>query len=209
MTYACGICGGKVAHDWSWSKDEIGRNPITGVYTLCCSLCGCEICLACAKWIVKNAADPIYHHIGQFHRLEARVCSRLWGNPAILLCNACNHRIGLADGSFVHRISDYYERAGRFEDLAHFYEVVGLPDKAGEARARLRHHTVKQVNVDLNALLEKVAAGGLAIPYRCRSCGATLTIDSKSKADGLTFCSYCASAVDTESLAALLKLALG
>ena len=65
--------------------------------------------------------------------------------------------------SFGNRISDYYERAGRFEDLAQFYEIVGQPDKAGEARGRLRHHTVKQVNVDLNALLEKVAEGGLAI----------------------------------------------
>ena len=127
----------------------------------------------------------------------------------LILCSACTTKIGFSDGSFSRKVIEKYEKAGRLEDLAFFYEAIGELDMAGETRKRLRQHTVKQVNVNLNALLDKVAAGGLAVPYKCRNCGATLTIDSKSRPDGMAYCSYCGSAVDTESLASLLKLALG
>jgi DNA-directed RNA polymerase subunit RPC12/RpoP len=64
------------------------------------------------------------------------------------------------------------------------------------------------VSVNLNDLIEKLRSGGLSVPYKCGSCGASIVIDSSTKADGLKFCSYCGSALDTDSITGIIRDAL-
>ena len=102
------------------------------------------------------------------------------------------------------------ERSGRFEEAAQLYEELGMPDLAGEERMKARSSTstTRHVMVDLNQLLEKLRVGGLALPYKCHSCGASINIDKDSRAEGLTYCSYCGTRQDTDALVALLKALL-
>lgn len=100
------------------------------------------------------------------------------------------------------------EMARRFEDAAVCYERLGLWKEAGEVREKKSSRTVKHVTVNINDLIEKVRDGGLTIPYKCHSCGATITIDSNSDPNGLKFCSYCGSAVDPDSMLDIIKNAL-
>lgn len=135
------------------------------------------------------------------------------------------HRIGLVDldHHFIVEISAYdeilswdqqlthaknLELAKRYEDAAKVYEELGLWKEAGTVRDKKSARTVKHVTVNINDLIEKVRDGGLTIPYKCRSCGATITIDSTSNPDGLKFCSYCGSAVDLDSMLDIIKSAL-
>ena len=101
-----------------------------------------------------------------------------------------------------------FESARRYEDAAKSYETLGLWKEAGSVRDRKSSRTVKHVTVNINDLIEKVRNGGLTIPYKCHSCGATITIDSGSNPEGLKFCAYCGSAVDTEAMLDILKSAL-
>jgi len=101
-----------------------------------------------------------------------------------------------------------YETARRYEDSAKMYESLGLWKEAGTVRDKKSARTVKHVTVNINDLIEKVRDGGLTIPYKCHSCGATITIDSHSNPDGLKFCSYCGSAVDPDSMLDIIKSAL-
>ena len=101
-----------------------------------------------------------------------------------------------------------FESARRYEDAAKIYEVLGLWKEAGSVREQKSSRTVKHVTVNINDLIEKVRDGGLTIPYKCHSCGATITIDSSSNPDGLKFCSYCGSAVDPDSMLNIIKSAL-
>jgi DNA-directed RNA polymerase subunit RPC12/RpoP len=101
-----------------------------------------------------------------------------------------------------------YETAKRYEDSAKTYESLGLWKEAGTVRDKKSARTVKHVTVNINDLIEKVRDGGLTIPYKCHSCGATITIDSSSNPDGLKFCSYCGSAVDPDSMLDIIKSAL-
>ena len=101
-----------------------------------------------------------------------------------------------------------FESARRYEDAAKCYEGLDLWNEAGQARDKKSSRTVKHVTVNLNDLIEKVRDGGLTIPYKCHSCGATITIDSHSDPNGLKFCSYCGSAVDPDSMLDIIKNAL-
>jgi hypothetical protein len=100
------------------------------------------------------------------------------------------------------------ELARRYEDSAKEYERLAMWKEAGEMRGKGSSTTVKHVNVDLNNLLDRIRDGGLAIPYKCRSCGADISVDGGSNVNGLRFCSYCGTATDTETLTTILKDAL-
>jgi DNA-directed RNA polymerase subunit RPC12/RpoP len=100
------------------------------------------------------------------------------------------------------------ETARRFEDAAKVYESIGLWKEAGLAREKKVARTVKHVSVNLNDLLDRVRDGGLAISYKCRSCGAGLSVDGSSNANGLRFCPYCGTAADTETLTSIISNAL-
>ena len=98
--------------------------------------------------------------------------------------------------------------ARRHEDAARKYEAIGMWKEAGQVRDKKSARTVKHVNVNLNDLIDKLRSGGLSVPYKCGSCGASFVIDSNSKADGLKHCSYCGSALDTDSITNIIRDAL-
>lgn len=100
------------------------------------------------------------------------------------------------------------ELAARYEDSAQEYENLRLWNHAGRVRRMAGIQTVKHISVDLNALIERLSQRGLAIPYKCHSCGGTITIDKNSRAEGLKFCSYCGTAFNTNALEGLLNAAL-
>ena len=62
--------------------------------------------------------------------------------------------------------------------------------------------------VRLNELIDQVGTKGLAIPYKCSSCGASITIDKDSKKEGLKFCSYCGTAYNVEDMTKIIQHAL-
>jgi len=100
------------------------------------------------------------------------------------------------------------ETAKRYEDAAKIYESVELWKQAGLLRDKKTSRTVKHVTVNLNDLIEKLRTGGLSIPFKCNSCGAAIVLDQNTSAEGLKFCSYCGSAIDTDSIVSILKDAL-
>jgi DNA-directed RNA polymerase subunit RPC12/RpoP len=67
---------------------------------------------------------------------------------------------------------------------------------------------VKHITVDMNELIDQISTKGLAIPYKCYSCGATITIDKDSKKDGLKFCSYCGTSYNIEDMTKIIQQAL-
>lgn len=98
------------------------------------------------------------------------------------------------------------ERAGDYGAAISSYEALGLYDEAG--RVRGMRSVKKTVTVDLNELIDQLRYGGLALNYRCPSCGAGMTIDAKSDASGLKYCGYCGTVIDMETLNSLLRTAL-
>jgi DNA-directed RNA polymerase subunit RPC12/RpoP len=126
----------------------------------------------------------------------------------VLSCTTCQNQINpttLGILSEAHRA----ERAGRYEDAAKAYERVNLLDTARALRERGRSSTVRNVNVNVNSLIDQLKTGGLSVPYKCQGCGATITIDSNTGSGGLRYCAYCGSAINTEALASLIRSALG
>lgn len=101
-----------------------------------------------------------------------------------------------------------FELAKRHEDAAKIYESLGLWKEAGLARERKNSRTVKHVTVNLNDLIDRLRTGGLSVPYKCGSCGASIVINKDSNPDGLKFCSYCGSALNTDALLSLIQDAL-
>lgn len=102
-----------------------------------------------------------------------------------------------------------FEKAGNFESAAKIYEQNKLWSLAGKVREKTRVQTVKHVTVDMNQLIEQIGTRGLAIPYRCHTCGASITIDKNSSVSGLKFCSYCGSAYNIEDMSKIVQEALG
>jgi DNA-directed RNA polymerase subunit RPC12/RpoP len=68
--------------------------------------------------------------------------------------------------------------------------------------------TVKHVTLDMNQLIEQIGTKGLAIPYKCHNCGASITIDKNSSVSGLKFCSYCGSTYNIEDMSKIVQEAL-
>ena len=100
------------------------------------------------------------------------------------------------------------ELAGRNEDAARVYESLGMWKEAGKARKEAGSTTIKHLSVNLNDLLDKLREGGFAVPYKCRICGAVMTIDKNSKAESLTRCAYCGTATNTDALLGIIQEAL-
>ena len=101
-----------------------------------------------------------------------------------------------------------YEVCGRFEDAAKIYESVEMWKEAGDVRREGNTTTVKNISVNLNELMVDLRRGGLALNYKCQNCGGTLSIDGKSASSNVSFCPYCGSKIDTETLASLIRTAL-
>lgn len=100
------------------------------------------------------------------------------------------------------------EKAGNYEKAAVIMEKHNFWEEAGRMRRLDDQKIVKHITVDMNELIDQVGTKGLAIPYKCSSCGASITIDKDSKKDGLKFCSYCGTAYNVEDMTKIIQHAL-
>jgi DNA-directed RNA polymerase subunit RPC12/RpoP len=142
-----------------------------------------------------------------FLRVNEIPVDRLMRETTIDLCHTCYEDLLT---SVLEKGVKNLEASGRFDDAAQVYEELGMLDEAGQERLKARSstQTIKHVTVDLNQLLEKLRADGLALPYKCHSCGASIQINGDSRAEGLTFCSYCGTKLNTKALVDFLEAAL-
>ncbi len=100
------------------------------------------------------------------------------------------------------------EKAGNFEKAAVILEKYRFWEEAGRMRRLDDQKVIKHITVDMNELIDQVGTKGLAIPYKCQSCGATITIDKDSNKEGLKFCSYCGTAYNIEDMVRIIQHAL-
>ena len=97
-------------------------------------------------------------------------------------------------------------RSGRYEDAAKAFEQLTLFEEAGRVRkmALQERNTSRNVSVNMNQLLDQVRNGGLALAYKCPSCGGSIKID-KDFDPGMRVCGYCGTPLDTTVIATMLK----
>lgn len=100
------------------------------------------------------------------------------------------------------------EKAGNYETAAVILEKYHFWEEAGRIRKFEKEKIVKHITVDMNQLIEQLSTKGLAIPYKCHSCGASITIDKDSKKEGLKFCSYCGTTYNVEDMTKMIQMAL-
>jgi DNA-directed RNA polymerase subunit RPC12/RpoP len=100
------------------------------------------------------------------------------------------------------------EKAGNYEASAVILEKYHFWDEAGRVRKLDDEKIIKHITVDMNQLIEQLSTKGLAIPYKCHSCGASITIDKDSKKEGLKFCSYCGTTYNVEDMTKIIQTAL-
>jgi hypothetical protein len=91
---------------------------------------------------------------------------------------------------------------GRYEEAALSYESIGMWKEAGDTRRMSK--TVKNVNVDVNQLIESVKYSGLGLQYKCNNCGASLKIENPD-VGRIKHCAFCGASIDTEAMIMLLK----
>lgn len=212
MAHTCGICGR--------SGILIGGAP--------CVICGIHVCgahqrmqcsfnqdLACHVMnqapdsLQKNGMMSLTNH-GKNPLLGALVCSQcygwvdFWSKDLYKKQDAARKKYTL-DQHLSQ--AQKYERAGRFEDAAKEYEKAEAWDEAGRVRKEGSTQVVKSVNVDLNKLLDDLRRGGLALNYRCHSCGGGITIGSGG-VEAPKFCPYCGIMIDSRTLSDILRTAL-
>jgi DNA-directed RNA polymerase subunit RPC12/RpoP len=99
------------------------------------------------------------------------------------------------------------EECGNYEEAANCYHKLSpfFSKKEKELRDNNRTITNKQISVDINLLLEQVKNGNLAIPYKCRNCGASIKIDKQTTKENLCYCAYCGSAMKLIEIEDFLK----
>jgi predicted Zn-ribbon and HTH transcriptional regulator len=195
MAQVCGVCAGKTVSLFDSSEDR--KRALWNR----CTICGKLLCANCS--VVISFPQGQLRAIKHFYTLNPHPYhSQVAQREMFMLCKPCNQSFS---NGFFPMARDYFEKAGRDEDLAQLYEAFGMPAEAGKARAKAKHQTVKHVTVDINALIEKLKQGGLAIPYKCQSCGATIKIDETSRASGLQQCPYCNSTLDVDAIARMLR----
>ncbi|HEY3419143.1 MAG TPA: hypothetical protein VGK23_01150 [Methanomassiliicoccales archaeon] len=97
-------------------------------------------------------------------------------------------------------------RAGRNEDAARALEELTMFEEAGHVRKKALHelNTSRNVSVNMNQLLDQVRQGGLALAYKCPSCGGSIRID-KDYNPGMKICGYCGTPLDTSVIASLIQ----
>lgn len=100
------------------------------------------------------------------------------------------------------------ELTARYDELAQLYEDFGYLAEAEMVRNRKKQQVIKNVNVDVNNLIEQMKSGSLNVPYKCPNCGASLTIHSDLGENGVRYCTYCGTAINTEAVSNLIKQAL-
>jgi DNA-directed RNA polymerase subunit RPC12/RpoP len=180
------------------------------VLTFPCSFCGGLICNSCMSGRRVEIRDPLLRHmirfgLTQFHGYEEDYRGYYSGmrlQAGYYLCKNCMYFLNGPE--FIRHARQYYERTGRLEELAELQELQGQLDDAKRTRQAARSHP----HPNLKSLIDKLREEGLAVPYRCPSCGANITIDSETNAEGLRFCSYCGTAVNMDALVRVIEASL-
>lgn len=109
-------------------------------------------------------------------------------------------RSGLDRAQKMLQAEDYEGAARQFEDL-------GMWSQAAEARRR--DHTVTQVQVNVNQLIEQLKASGVTTDYTCPTCGSRIPISGDTNLSSLATCSYCGSVIRMTDLVDLLTKVVG
>lgn len=98
-----------------------------------------------------------------------------------------------------------YERAGNYEAAAKILEDNSLPELAKEMREKGK--VTKNINVDLNRLIEDLRTSGLAVKYKCPGCGAPMSVEPHN-GNLPKVCQYCGAALNTDAIVDVIKAAL-
>lgn len=98
-------------------------------------------------------------------------------------------------------------QAEDYEGAAREYEALGMWDKAAEARRK--DHTVTQVQVNLNQLVDQLKAAGVSTDFSCPTCGSHIRITGDTNLAALTTCAYCGSVIRTTDLVDFLSKVVG
>lgn len=180
-----------------------------------CSFCGAPMCRGCMQSHKVDIKGPMLSHFQRFgleYFSGVEDTALVWYSsypekfyvllPGFYLCRNC--MIYLHGPEFFRHTKDYYEKTGRMEELAELYENQGRLEDAKHARMSVRGMASK----DLSQLIDKLREGGLAVPYRCPSCGANISIDKDSQAEGLKYCAYCGTAVNIDALVKAIESSL-
>jgi hypothetical protein len=210
MAKTCGVCGK--------SGTFIGGGP--------CTLCEIWVCGTHNRQVVTINQDFAIHVIGSApdSNQKRKIASLTKTGPlvGIHVCPNCYswmdywskdlfraQQAAKRKYSYNQHVEEAkkLERAGRYEDAAKEYEKAEEWDNAGRVRKEGSTQVVKTVNVDLNRLMEDLRRGGLALNYKCHSCGGGITIGSGG-VDAPKFCPYCGVMVDTKTLSDMLRTAL-
>jgi DNA-directed RNA polymerase subunit RPC12/RpoP len=200
MSWNCAVCGGRVGMlDMMLASGSRDRN---GDWLCRCSLCGANMHRDC---LARSAlGNGIAAEVAKVNDLRRRMVPGV--PPGYFLCTRCR---GYVMGQFFEERVNFYEKTKRLEELALLYEAYDRLELAGATRERASGRVVRNINVDLNSLLDMLQRRGLSAGYRCPNCAAPLTIGSGTSADGLRFCGYCGSALNTEMIQEAVRRALG
>lgn len=197
-TYACEDCGNSFCANCFHKTDGVGLckdcllrrrtyyyETTTQQWGGKCPLCGAQGSLYIPELTVHR----------HFHIVEG---GRRYYGPIVydsrVMCNSCHNQINQETLDIMNG-AVRAERAGRYEDAALAYERLDFLDKARALRERDKTSTVRQVQVNLNHLLEQMRQGSLVIPFKCPSCGANIKISGETTPDKLARCPYCGGAV--------------
>jgi predicted Zn-ribbon and HTH transcriptional regulator len=174
---------------------------------------GTMLCLACQDKVKVEAEQAHVAAQTEAERWKAELKALLDSDPTLLTIvqewRAANKGAVPSRGAVAElKGAINFERAGNFEGAAKIYEEQKLWSLAGKVREKSRVQTVKHVTVDMNQLIEQISTRGLAVPYKCQNCGASITIDKNSSASGLKFCSYCGTTYNVEDMSKIVQEAL-
>ena len=167
-----------------------------------CSMCERPMHYDCG---VANITSYTSQQLRWFQRVYRLAPIFYNGDDVYSFCPDCQ---AVLRDEFMGPLVKRLELTARYEDLAQLYEDFGYLEEAGRIRLSLRTQVVKNITLDVNSLVDRMGSGGLMIPYRCPCCGATLNIQGEVGKEGIRFCQYCGTAINTEVVADLIKRAL-
>ncbi|MDW5562919.1 MAG: hypothetical protein SA339_06790 [Methanomassiliicoccus sp.] len=167
-----------------------------------CSMCGYGMHQHCA---LNNISSYSPRQIEWFKRSYRLAPFIHYGRYAYTFCPRCQN---VLRNQFLPPLAERLELNARYEELAQLYEDFGYLAQAGQVRNRKNHQVVKNINVDVNGLIDQMNSGSLSIPYKCPCCGASLNVHSSMGENGVKFCQYCGTAINTEMVSNVIKQAL-
>jgi len=139
------------------------------------------------------------------HLMQENVCS---GKRAYTVVSLQSPMFKKFHDQAVVVLAKKVEEVGRPLEAAEIYETYGMYDEARALREKDKQVVVKNVSVDLNALLQQVKDGGIVAVYRCPHCGGKLRVGKDSQIEKLKVCEHCGSEIKTMDLADFLRTAL-